>query len=247
MAFCDKTKKKTDQPQYFDPLGPAALDKKGRPIFQPTGGVEQRNRIFTALNGVAPGAEQAGADLAAGLRTASSDAGWGQAADLARRTIGGEYLKGSPELDSAMSKLYSRSQASAADQEARLKSDFGRAGMGFSTAHQQAAQNNRAAATANAGATEAAARLQNYQAERGYQNAAPQMLAQALGVPLDYLSQIPSAFLSPLLQEAQLVTGLATGGQTATPNTTVYKEEGIGNQVMKAVGPILGAAAGAAM
>jgi len=236
MGFCTQSKQTTDQPQYFDPLGPAAIGANGKPVFAPTGGVPQRNRIFGLMNQNSNGVQEATNNLVGGLKTAAANPGFTDAANLAQHTIQGDYLHGSPELDAAMATSRRATMADAANEGARIKSQYGRAGIGFGTAAQQADQSNRAAASGQAGATEANARLQNYEQERQNQQAAPTMLQQAVSAPLNYLSQISSAYNAPLQQQADLTKTLAGGGSTATPNTTVYSDQGIANQVFQALG-----------
>lgn len=238
IAFCGKTKKHTDQPQYIDPLGPAGFDAKGRPIFEPTGGIAQRKQIFGDLDAFRPQIKADSEAAASGWRTAARDPGWATSQDLARRTIAGDYLKGSPELDAAMAGIRGRALAGAADQDARIRSGMARAGMGFSTANQQASQANRARTEADVAANEAQARLANYQAERGYQTQAPGMLAETLQTPLNYLSQAGSSLMSPLGQMSEIVKALTGGGSTATANTALVKEDGAGQHIAQAIGSL---------
>ena len=124
--------------------------------------------------------------------------------------------------------------AGAADATARAKGQYEQNGLGFSTGNQQAAENNATVAATRAGETNAQAYLQNYQAERAAQQNAPAALAQAEGVPLNYLNQVAGAYNAPLAQQGQIVSSLAGGGGTATPSTAVWEKPGIGNQVAQA-------------
>lgn len=230
MSFCGgKTKQYTDNPKWFDPLGPAGT----------TGGAEQRARIFGEMSLAAPKMFDDAQASATRARRAANDPAWGQARQYATQLLQGKYLSGSPQLDAAMNALHSRAAASAADQEARTQANWGRAGMGFSTANQQAAQANRAAATAQANATEAATRLQNYQTERGYQNAATELLKSASSAPLEYLQAAANAYMAPLLQQAQLVKTLAGDGQIVTPQSTYVKKPGAFDYVTGAANAIM--------
>ena len=101
--------------------------------------------------------------------------------------------------------------------------------MSFSTANQQAQEANRAAAAGQAQGQNAQIIGQNYMNERQLQAQAPQQLAQATGTPLSYLGQVPGAYLSPLQQQAGLVSGLSTG-QVATPSTAVYNKPGLAEE-----------------
>jgi hypothetical protein len=109
--------------------------------------------------------------------------------DVTRDTLAGRYLNSTPELnynlDPMLAGVRRRGNAEAADTASNIRSAYGRAGMGFSTANQQAEQANQAAASARSDETEANARTeaqiakeqakqQAYLAERGYQNQAGQ-------------------------------------------------------------------------
>lgn len=116
-----------------------------------------------------------------------TDARSWQGNDVTNKTLSGAYLNSSPQatanVDPMLAGVRRRGQAEAADNNAAIQSSFNRAGMGFSTANQQAQQANNAAASARSGETEAAARLAaqqaadqqkfaGYQAERGIQSQA---------------------------------------------------------------------------
>lgn len=155
--------------------------------------------------------------------------------------------------------IVQRANAGAADSAANTASQLARVGQGFSTANQQAAQSGRAAAGAQASqqvadlqnqAQQAAAQMkagaagnvmgaqtQNYQAERARQAAGADQLNSALGAPLNYLSQVPSSLMNGVQQQAGIVSGLATGGPVATPQSLVYKQPGVMDYAM----PLLGA------
>ncbi len=236
----------TDKPEYFDPLGTA---QNGNPhATQGTGGPEMRANIFDYLGNNAPNYRASAEQLASGLQGAAKDPGFAAGADLARSTIAGDYLGGGPAFKQALSDygagveknlagLRSASTAEAADTEANLRDRFARSGLGFSTANQQASQSAGAAATARANELESGvreganqyttgAKLNNYAAERQAQKAGVDQLGAAVGQPLEYLSQVPTAYLSPESQAAQIIAGLAGSGQIATPQSTIVKKPG---------------------
>lgn len=108
-----------------------------------------------------------------------------RAGTVTQNTLAGKYLDSAPRLtsnvDPMLSGVRARGQAEAADANANVRSSMSRAGMGFSTANQQAEQANAAAASARSGETEAAtrfaaqqaaeqARLNAYLTERGIQS-----------------------------------------------------------------------------
>jgi hypothetical protein len=227
MGESGGTKTYTDTPQWYDPLGPSSVDANGKQIFSPTGATGQRKQVFDYLSEYAPMFQQNAGEIARMARTASGDSGWGAASDLARKTIAGDYLNGSPQLDAAMTAMRTRSASDVGNQSARIRDAYSRAGMGWSTGNQQAQEAAAAAAATRAGETEAQARLANYQAERGYQQAAPGLLQAALSAPMDYLSAIPNAYYAPLAQQANLVSGLSSGGQVVAPQSTHVKQPGL--------------------
>lgn len=120
-----------------------------------------------------------------GSNPTGTDARSNQAGTVTRDTLAGKYLDSAPRLsqnvDPMLSGVRARGQAEAADANANTRSAFNRAGMGFSTANQQAEQANAAAASARSNETESAtrfaaqqaseqARLNAYLAERGIQS-----------------------------------------------------------------------------
>lgn len=111
----------------------------------------------------------------------------GGPSQFTKETLGGRYLNATPELnfnlDPAMAGIRQRNQAESANQQANIRSQFGKAGMGLSTGNQQAQQASNAAASARSNETEAQyrtaaqmeaerAKMQGYQQERGLQAAA---------------------------------------------------------------------------
>ena len=231
------------------------------------------------------------------------------------KTLQGSYLHSSPQatanVDSALAGIRQRAGAEAADQGSNIRSDYNRAGIGFSTASQQADQANRAAASARANETEAATRFAaqqaadqqkfaGYQAERGrqsnaaqtedaaqrnrnsqiasnygverayqnqagtsatdaarraaefetasraenygqerlFQNNAGSQLSQALANPLQFLNQAASGSQGTLAQIAQVVQGLAGGGQIATPNSTIVRQPGVYDYGLATLGAV---------
>src|SRR5881394_3090751 len=186
MPFCNTTQHYTDQPQVLD-----TMTGQGR---------QQRSNIYGQLNRNQPGIQQGTQAYVQGLQKAASNPGWAAAQDSATRTAAGDYLGGSPQLKGQLDANYARALSSSADQDARIRSQFARSGMSFSTANQQAQEANRAAAAAQAGGQNAQIIGQNYMAERQLQSQAPQQLAAATGTPASYLGQVPGAYLNPLQQ-----------------------------------------------
>lgn len=185
--FCDDQKKHTDDPRWFDPLGP---NKAG--AHAPTGAPEMRSGIFDQIGGLQPQIGQDSATSAEAFRTAANDPGWDVARGNAVANMRGSYLGGGPELnrtldnyerdqgmttpqylktvsgqynqpipggvDDVVSSIRRRGSAEAADTDANIRSGYSRAGLGFGTGSQQASQANRAATSARSDELEAGVR-----------------------------------------------------------------------------------------
>ncbi len=195
--------------KYLDPLGPRADGK----MDGPTGGPEQRDQIFSRIDTTRPQIFNASDQAANTAFKSAADPGFGAGADLARRTIGGEFLNGTPEFNSQMDRNRVAGNREVSDAEAALKSQMAMSGVGFSTANQQAQQGNRTLATARMNDAEANARAANYANERALQNAGTGQLNEALSSPLNYLSQVSAAHMAPLSQMVQIIAGLTGQGQ----------------------------------
>jgi len=253
MGCFGSDKQYTDKPQWFDPLGPDAAGKQS-----PTGGPEQRAGIYSQISSLYPQAQQSSQQLVTGLKTASQDPGFAAGADQARKTINGGYLGGAPEFNQALSKFQAGTGkavsavkqgalASSVDSTADMRSRFGRAGLGFSTGNEQAAQATQAAGAARAnelganiqqGANqmEANARTQNYGQERMIQQQGTKQLQDANAAPLQYLSQIPSSLYAPSATQAQIVSGLSGGGPIATPQSNIVRQPGVYDYALGTLG-----------
>ncbi len=239
MGFCGEDKKYTDKPQHFDPLGP----KK-------TGGAAMRKDIFADLKtNVTPRGNALVGDTIRAAQDAAAHPGFGNAADLANRTIKGEFLTSNPyleksladsrgQLDTGLNSMRRRSMADLSGAQAGAQGNYARSGLSYSTANTQGDQASKAAMLAGLGdseaqaraaqsATESGARLANYTSERGAQERAPAMLEMATGTPLNYLSALPQLNALPAQQAAQIVQGLAGGGPIATPQSTITRQPGV--------------------
>lgn len=206
-SFCEPNNNKKVKPQWYDPLGPRRI-----------GGTAFREGIFSDLRKLAPELKANAAGIATRAGAAAADPGWTGAADNARRSIAGDYLNGTPQLDAALARTRAAGTREAGNAAAGIRDQFARNGMAFSTANQQAQQGAQAAATARVNDTETQARLANYQQERAQQIQAPGQLKTVMDIPLDYLSAQGTAPLVPLNAIGQLVSGLAGGGQLIKPD-----------------------------
>lgn len=235
MGSCFGTQKpRKIQPQWYDPLGPTSVDSRGKQVFAPSGAVDQRRAIFSDINRARQDLRASNTNEVAGKF--ANDPGWASARSMAGATARGDYLNGSPQLDTAIAKMRSANQAEGANAAANIRSQFERNGLNWSTANQQAQQAQQAGATAQSDAAEAAARLQNYQTERGYQMTAPGVLSEATSTPLNYLQLQDMAKLVPLSQMAQIIAGLAGQGQIQKPD--LLQRQSKGRQFTAALGEI---------
>lgn len=176
-------------------------------------GWNERNQLFDYLHDSDATTHGATNDAVSAARGAAYDPAWAQIHDYGQRVLGGEYLDGSPTLDHAMSQMRSAASNEGANQAGRVREQFAQNGLGFGTANQQAQQSAQAAATGHANQVEAGARLQNYQTERGYQQAAPGYIEMADNAPVKYLSAIPGMINDPATQRAQMISSLYSRGQ----------------------------------
>lgn len=229
-GFCDDSQSQKNTSKWIDPLGPRGARGTGAP--------QMRDQLFGYLRSNQGAMNQAGQDFAGELKSAATDPGFRSAGNLARREIAGDYLGGSPELNRAMAYNRAASISSAADQDARIRSNYGRNGMAFSTGAQQAQQAGRAAANTAAEQTNAQAYLQNYLAERANQNNAVNALAAAKQAPLSYLSGVSNALISPLTQAGNLLSGLSSGGQVISTGSSGTYSPSLGSDIMNGVGAL---------
>lgn len=240
MGFCDSSQSTKAPPVWADPLGPSSLGRGGVAQYGTSGAPQIRSGLFNQMQAMSPYTTGAATSLASRLPGDVNAPGWQAGTDLASRTMGGSYLNGSPQLDRAMAANRAGTLASAADQTARIQSQFGKSGMGWSTANQQAAQGNMAAAGAEAGRTNANTYAQNYAMERANQNAAPQAYAASKAAPFNYLSNATGAVNSPLSAQGNLLSALSSGGQVVTPNSTQSINPSLGSSIMNGFSGVMG-------
>lgn len=225
--------------QWADPLGPSSFTKRGKPRFnRTTGAIPMRDWVFNDLNTIGDTARR-GMPSANAARRFANLPGFEMARDNATAAARGDFLNGSPQLNFALAKMRAASGAEGANNAANLRSQFSRNGMGFSTSNQMAQHGAQTSATAQADATEAQARLQNYMAERQVQLAAPDMLAKATSVPLDYLRYSDAAQMGQLSQISQIIAGLAGSGQVTGGDTVVSPGNNMGAAALAAATPML--------
>lgn len=205
-----------------------------------SGAPQLRTGLFNAMSGYSPQLNAAGGAAANTLASGMASPAWAEAQGLATRNLSGANLNGSPQLDKAMAENRAATLGAAADQNARTQSQFSKAGMGWSTANQQAAQAGTTAAAGTASRDASNTYLQNYQFERGNQNAAPGQFAQAAAAPFNYLSQGSSAVMSPLASQGNLLSALSSGGQVITPNTTQSVNPSLGSSILNGWAGVVG-------
>ncbi len=224
MGLCGKTKTQrfTDYPMWLDPLGPVGYDQSGQPIFDTSGQAAARRARESILSGAGSAAQtaarafQSAAELAQNLTTSPL-----YAAGLKNyeRMLSGYYMPGGEGFRQLTEGLYSQAARRAADQQQRLQSQFSRAGMQWSTAHQQAAQAAQAAEAARA--REAALALA--QQERAYQVQAPGQVLSYLMYPATTAAAAASEAMTPWLQYAQTLQPFT--GSYMTPQSTVVQTQ----------------------
>lgn len=214
--------------EWYDPLGPAS----GR---QKTGATDIRRDLFNYVRDNLPSSLGDANAYQQQSRTAANDPAYAQAAQNARRSIAGDYLNGSPQLDAIVNSSRAAAQREAANAAAGLRDQYARAGLSFGTPALQALQSAQAAATAKASADENQLRYANYQAERQNQLQGPQQLAAAQAVPLEYLIKSANA-ANTLAPTANLLTGLSGGGQVVKPD--MIAKPSIDSYIMDQIGKL---------
>jgi hypothetical protein len=236
-GFCGSNDKYTDNPIQYDPLGRnSAGNNTGA-----TGGPEMRSNIFSYLQNNTPDIRGQVGQWTNAIGQAANNAGFTDAANLAKKTINGAFLQPAQQVKSALQNTWDRAAAGAADVGAGIKSQFARSGLSYSTPYQQAQQANVGATNAQQSATASNALLANYQAERQNQVNAGGALAQATSTPLSYYSQYGQAAqaqMAPITQLAQIIAGLAGGGQIATPSSSVVRSPGAMDYITSLIGAI---------
>lgn len=112
------------------------------------------------------------------------------------------------------------------------------ANYGVERAYQNQAGSSATDAARHAADVEASSRAGNYGQERMYQNNAASQLNAALSNPLQYLNSSNSGNMATMSQIAQIVQGLAGGGQIATPNSTIVRQPGVYDYGLATLGAV---------
>lgn len=247
MGLCGSTK--TTAPQYFDPLGPNAAGQ-----HTGNGGPELRNQVFSYLPSLMASGQMDAGRAANAARNGAAQ--FSPVMDYAQASLRGNYLRGTPYLDRAISSArnastvganaaYGRARADYANSQRGLRDQYTRAGQTFGTGMLQAQEASRAALNADISRAEAsrqsqlaademAARYGNYQAERAYQNQAPALISMAAEKPFQLLSAVPSVSAGGLTPSAELIGALAGGGSVVNPGT--YYKPGIFDYALQGIG-----------
>lgn len=210
-SFLGGNNKPTALPQNF-------YNMYGQMNTPNTGAISSMQNIFGTLNGgnFQSQINNASKNYAGALTNAANDPGLRSIYDFGQRQLNGEYLN-SPIVNGYANQAYTSQLAAGADQAAQTRARYARAGLGFSTANQQAQDADVASAAQKASTTRAGILSSNYQNERQLQQNAPGQISSAISQPLSYLSQIPSAYYTPLQMQAGLTTQLAGGANVSTP------------------------------
>lgn len=201
----------TTNPVYYGPYGTGVQ----------TQGETNANAISDASQ-PAFAQSQAIAGQTAGMAAQNAqNPGYANASSMYNNEIQGKYLNGSPALTTQENSNQTQANRAAGDQAAQIKSGDQRAGMGFSTADQQAQQGAQAQQNANAMNTNAQLIGSNYTNERNIQNQAPSQLNSNLSNQLNMNQAGISALYSPLTAQGSLNSAIYSGGSVATPDSTV--------------------------
>lgn len=238
MGFCDSGQSQQSSQGWQDPLGPTSIGKNGQPTFSATGAPQLRSSIFNYLN--IPGMANSGQNASKALSSAAANPTWGLTETNATKNAAGDYLAGSPQLDAELAQQRAAALQSAADTNARTRSNFGKNGMSFSTGNEQAQQAQTGAANAAANQNNALSYLQNYQTERANQNNAATQLQGAYAAPLNYLSNVGSAQLQPLQSAGNLLSGLSSGGQVFQTGQTGQYNPSLGSSILNGFSGVMG-------
>lgn len=255
MKFCGENK--SNKADWFDPLGPNAEGQHAS-----TGGPEARAKIFGILDSLYPRATSASDRAASATEQAASNPLWGQAQGQVSKNLNGQYLNPSPALTNALAEtrrandtsLAATRAATLADmsgQQAATRAASQRNGVSFGTGAQQAQDAQQAAVLGNlsrgeqsskasVAANEANQLAENYARERGYQTSASAMAPGLASGQASLLQSVPGQYYGPLTQSAEIVRGLAGGGQAVQP--TISREPGVYDYALQTAGAVSGAA-----
>lgn len=204
-----------------------------------TGAIQSRDYIFNQLNsGQTQGLLRGNADRYAGeLRATADGPELGAIQDYGMSTLRGDYLN-SPVVANYARRAGQSIISQDANQAARTKAGFSRAGMGFSTGMAQALQASRAAASTKAAGVEAGILTDNYQNERAIQGTAPSIIQGVQNQRLNYLGSVNDAYLQPLQAQASLTTGLLGNQTIKDPN--IYQKPTFGDTLSNGLGTAAG-------
>lgn len=222
-SFLGGNKKPTALPQN-------AYNMYGQ-LNQPnTGAITSMQDVFSNINGqpFQNNINSATNNYASALGNAANNPGLASIYNFGQKTLNGDFLQ-NPTVNGYANQAFNSQLAAGADQAAQTRARYARAGLGFSTTNQQAQDADMAAVAQRASTTRAGILTQNEQYERGLQQQAPGMISSAISQPLSYLSQIPSAYYSPLQMQAGLTTQLAGGANVSTPQ--YYQAPGFSDQL----------------
>lgn len=161
---------------------------------------------------------------------------YGQAQQLYGDELSGKYLNGSPALTGQLDATQALANRAAGDQSQQIQSGMNRAGMGFSTANQQAQQGAQATQNANAMQSNASAVLQNYENERQLQQGAPAAAAQSQNAQNAQSQNAIGDLYTP--QNAQASLNSTLWGSNSQPNETVLQQPGALDYLSQVIGMI---------
>lgn len=189
-------------------------------------GLAVRNGLYPQVTSAQALAQANNTNLTGQIQSAAQNPGWQTVQNLAQGQLQGDYLSGSAPLSDQIQSIQARAERDASNQASGIRDGMERAGIGFSTANQQAQQANSTAQRSAAMDMAAGVMSNNYARERGYQQSSPGMLDTSVSQPINYLGQLSGAYFDPLNKATDSTMKLAGVSMLGTPNVTVTQKPG---------------------
>lgn len=217
-----------------DNVAPNVYNMYGQANTPNTGAINSMNGVFGQINGQGFQNNVNGAtnNYVGSLNSAATNPGLASIYNYAQGELNGNNLQ-NPLVTNYANQAYQSQIAQGANNAARTRAAYSRAGLGFSTGNQQAADADMAAASASGNLARSGILSQNEQFERGLQQQAPGMLAGAISAPSGFLGQIPGAYYAPLQAQSGITSQLAGGSQVSQP--TLLQQPNFSQQLASGV------------
>jgi len=220
----------------YSTVQPSVYNMYGQGNTPNTGAITSMQSIFDALNngGLSNATNSANA-FANRLQGAANNPAFGSIYNYGLNELNGNYLQ-SPLVSNYANQAYQSQLGAGQDAAARQRAQMSRAGMGFSTANQQATDADIASAAQKGALSRGQILTQNEEFERQQQQNAPGIISGAVSQPLSYLSGVNNALYAPYQSQAGVTQQLA-GGATIGYPTMVQQP----NQLQSILGGLTGA------